>query len=804
MSKIIVKNRFILLSVLFLVGLFILHFTANMFRNLNHDEHVYVASSLYWLQHGDLPYRDFPHLHLPNLMFVYSLLYIVTDYYLLAARAFSTFCGWLLLVVIYMLPFQLWRDRSRWDRSQWDRSQWETTLIAVCTTALFFLSAIFAYTSGRAWNHDLTVLLVVVAILIHGYALRQPDRYRWLMLSGFLWSFAACTRASSGPAVVAFIGLIWWTQAKMSLRLWMTGYFLFGAIWPSLPTLYLFVKSPGNFIFYNIETHYLNADYLLMMNPNLDTGFLAKIRTFIQYVLYNRLGNFVLFGGYLIITCWAFVRQRNLKKYPEVMLIALVILSNAYGALAPKQVFPQYFYIFFPLFTIGILFGLRAIDLNLNRYIKLPLVLIVTILALFNIPRFEHAHEFLLPEEWLTVKAHRMGETVADLIQHEGSILTVAPIVPLEGGLDIYPQLVAGPIAMRAADVLPLDEREQYGLIGIDQLDEWLGEERPAAIYLNGQNDDAIHENELAAYAQHNEYVALPLKKQEQLWVKPMAQWEDTIQLITYQWTDKPQRVETNSELRLMLFWQAIAPIDRNLTVVIKIVNSVGEVVHQQTAWPWGRPTSDWQIDDIWYDGHTIDLPDLTDGLYRLDVAFYDEQDNRLWQPLASLERHRLDPDYIALDYIIVGDWPMAQMMGQEIEPDIVWQNGATLVAMELDSTELTHSIDHLELTLFWQTRQKIKTNYTIFVHLVRPDGELIAQRDQQPLNDFFPTKIWPTGQPLQDEYVLPLPEKMESGAYQLFVGMYDPLSMQRQLIVNNKTDDSLADIYQIAILNLK
>jgi len=69
MSKIIVKNRFILLSIL----------------------------SLYWLQHGDLPYRDFPHLHLPNLMFVYSLLYIVTDYYLLAARAFSTFCGWLLL-----------------------------------------------------------------------------------------------------------------------------------------------------------------------------------------------------------------------------------------------------------------------------------------------------------------------------------------------------------------------------------------------------------------------------------------------------------------------------------------------------------------------------------------------------------------------------------------------------------------------------------------------------------------------------------------------------------------------------------
>jgi len=100
------RNRVVLLSILFLVALFILHFTANMFRNLNHDEHVYIASAIYWLQHGDLPYRDFPHLHLPNLMFIYSFFYMVTDYHLLTARAFSTFCGWLLLVVIYMLPFQ--------------------------------------------------------------------------------------------------------------------------------------------------------------------------------------------------------------------------------------------------------------------------------------------------------------------------------------------------------------------------------------------------------------------------------------------------------------------------------------------------------------------------------------------------------------------------------------------------------------------------------------------------------------------------------------------------------------------------
>jgi len=196
-------------------------------------------------------------------------------------------------------------------------------------------------------------------------------------------------------------------------------------------------------------------------------------------------------------------------------------------------------------------------------------------------------------------------------------------------------------------------------------------------------------------------------------------------------------------------------------------------------------------------------VPDLTSGLYRLDVAFYDEQENRLWGPLASRVRFMPHLEHITLDYFTVGDWPTEQATNQKAEPVVAWQNGAELVGMELDTSEIG-AVDRLVLNLFWQTKQKIETDYTIFIHLVGPDGQLIAQRDQQPLNGFFPTKIWPIGQPLQDEYLLALPEKMESGTYRLFVGMYDPLSMQRSLLMNHGSlENSLPDAYQITTFNL-
>src|SRR3954470_24851422 len=43
-----------------------------MDRDLNHDEHQFIAPGVLISREGLLPYRDFPMFHLPNLAFIYA------------------------------------------------------------------------------------------------------------------------------------------------------------------------------------------------------------------------------------------------------------------------------------------------------------------------------------------------------------------------------------------------------------------------------------------------------------------------------------------------------------------------------------------------------------------------------------------------------------------------------------------------------------------------------------------------------------------------------------------------------------
>src|SRR3954465_6272029 len=47
-------------------------FLAAMDRDLNHDEHQFIAPGVLISREGLLPYRDFPMFHLPNLAFIYA------------------------------------------------------------------------------------------------------------------------------------------------------------------------------------------------------------------------------------------------------------------------------------------------------------------------------------------------------------------------------------------------------------------------------------------------------------------------------------------------------------------------------------------------------------------------------------------------------------------------------------------------------------------------------------------------------------------------------------------------------------
>ena len=56
----------------------------------------------------------------------------------------------------------------------------------------------------------------------------------------------------------------------------------------------------------------------------------------------------------------------------------------------------------------------------------------------------------------------------------------------------------------------------------------------------------------------------------------------------------------------------------------------------------------------------------------------------------------------------------------------------------------------------------------------------MMRQRDQQPLNGFFPTSYWQAGDNLHDHAALSLPTDIPAGDYLLLIGLYDQATQQR------------------------
>src|SRR5690606_18356102 len=51
----------------------------------------------------------------------------------------------------------------------------------------------------------------------------------------------------------------------------------------------------------------------------------------------------------------------------------------------------------------------------------------------------------------------------------------------------------------------------------------------------------------------------------------------------------------------------------------------------------------------------------------------------------------------------------------------------------------------HIELV--WHALAEVDTDYTVFVHVVDADGNIVAQRDVMPLDNTYPTRLWAAGE---------------------------------------------------------
>lgn len=751
---------------LFLALICALNFTRIMGRSLDHDEHQFVAAGVMLARNGLLPYLDYAYFHVPALVFVYAILFQEATHLLLAARSFSAVCSSLLLITLFGFALRLFTAHDQWRR----------TLIAAAAPLLLMAAPVFLYTSGRAWNHDLPTLLALLAFLIHVQGLNAERQTRWFGLSGLLIGLAAATRLSLAPIALPLAVAIWlWPQALTPGRR-IRGLLAFGigAMLGSLPTLIFLAADPASFWFGNFEYARLNTLYREVTGYDRRMSIPGKLVEFAWNNLLYEPGNLLILAAYLRFGLPWRVRDQCTRAW--LMLLGGVILALTIGVLAPTPAWPQYYYVLFPFFVLGALFGLGHNNLSELESRWLPWAASAALILAFALtgPEYTRLPRLLQPEKWNPVQFHTSGQQIAALAGSDARVLSLAAALPLEGGSQIYPELTTGPFALRAGRFTQDAERARLRLIDPDRLDEWLTTQPPHAVLTGVHRSQSVDEEPLTTYAQGHGYIPLTLDDAT-LWLAPRAVWADAIQLVTV--VGAPAQVKAGETITPVLFLQSLAPLSDDLNVTVRIVSQSGEAVAQSMGWPWGRPTSTWQLHEIWYDGHSLRLPqDAIPGLYRIEMEFYSPTQAQLLTATDLRSGATLSSPYV-IAYVSVGASlpPDRPLTGP---PQFGY--AATLTGYDLAGPSPLHGGETVRLRLHWRTLGSLPADYTTFVHLVSPTGELTAQHDQQPLNGFFPTSAWRSNQTFVDDFELLLPASLTPGPYTLYVGFYAPDTGER------------------------
>jgi hypothetical protein len=78
-----------------------------------------------------------------------------------------------------------------------------------------------------------------------------------------------------------------------------------------------------------------------------------------------------------------------------------------------------------------------------------------------------------------------------------------------------------------------------------------------------------------------------------------------------------------------------------------------------------------------------------------------------------------------------------------------------------------------------------MEKDYTVFVHLVDEGGNIWGQKDNPPVDGFYPTTQWEEGEIVRDQYGLIISPDARPSDYRLEVGMYLVESGERLSIVD-------------------
>jgi hypothetical protein len=214
--------------------------------------------------------------------------------------------------------------------------------------------------------------------------------------------------------------------------------------------------------------------------------------------------------------------------------------------------------------------------------------------------------------------------------------------------------------------------------------------------------------------------------------------------------------VVAGEALVVSLRWHGDGAQARALAVSLQVLNEAGEKANQADyffpeggGWPPGEALTQRTV---------LALPrDLVPGRYRLQAIVYQQADLAAVGEPATLAHLRVvQPPEFLIQY------PFPARLGAEIE------------LLGFDAELAARPGGAMPVALYWRRLSPILESYTVFVHLRRPDGTVLAQQDNPPRAGAHPTTDWRAGETVIDRFSLDIPADA-AGEYDLAIGMYLP-----------------------------
>ncbi len=140
----------------------------------------------------------------------------------------------------------------------------------------------------------------------------------------------------------------------------------------------------------------------------------------------------------------------------------------------------------------------------------------------------------------------------------------------------------------------------------------------------------------------------------------------------------------------------------------------------------------------------------------------------------------------------------------QEVTPtDLTYEDEARLIGVSVNQARLSPE-EQLEVRACWEALRPMTTEYTVFVHLLGPENQIVATRHTYPGLGKFPTPLWPTGKAFCDTYRMPIEQWAETPMlYRLEVGLFNAETGGRLSAINSSEEPASPPVIaQIAVVD--